>query len=29
MYIKEQIEAAVKAKGYAWFENGDFDIRIR
>jgi len=29
MYTKEQIEAAVKTKKYAWFENGDFDIRIR
>ena len=28
MYTKEQIEAAVKAKGYAWFENGDFDVNI-
>lgn len=25
---KEQIEAAVKAKGYVWFENGDFDVNI-
>ena len=28
MYTKEQIEAAVKTKGYAWFENGDFDVNI-
>ena len=28
MYTKEQIETAVKAKGYAWFENGDFDVNI-
>lgn len=28
MYTKEQIESAVKAKGYAWFENGDYDVNI-
>lgn len=28
MYTKEQIEKAVKAKGYAWFENGDYDVNI-
>ena len=28
MYTKEQIEGAVKAKGYAWFENGDYDVNI-
>lgn len=31
MYTKEQIEAAVKAKGYAWFEdasNKGFDVNI-
>ena len=28
MYTKEQIETAVKAKGYAWFENGDYDVNI-
>ncbi len=27
-YTKEQIEKAVKAKGYAWFENGDYDVNI-
>jgi hypothetical protein len=29
MYTKEQIEAAVKAKGYAWFEGAkDYDVNI-
>ena len=28
MYKKEQIENAVKTKGYAWFENGDYDVNI-
>lgn len=28
MYTKEQIESAVKAKGYTWFENGDYDVNI-
>ena len=28
MYTREQIEAAVKAKGYKYFENGDFNINI-
>jgi hypothetical protein len=29
MYTKEQIEKAVKAKGYAWFEGAkDFDVNI-
>ena len=28
MYTKEQIETAVKAKGYAWFENGDYNVNI-
>ena len=28
-YTREQIEAAVKAKGYAWFEGAkDFDVNI-
>lgn len=27
-YTKEQIEKAVKAKGYAWFENGDYDVNV-
>lgn len=27
-YSQEQIEAAVKAKGYDWFENGDYDVNI-
>ena len=25
---REQIEAAVKAKGYKWFENGDYNLNI-
>ena len=28
MYKKEQIENALKTKGYAWFENGDYDVNI-
>ena len=28
MYIREQIETAVKAKGYKWFENGDLNVNI-
>ena len=28
MYTKEQIEKAVKVKGYTWFENGDYDVNI-
>lgn len=28
MYKKEQIENAVKSKGYVWFENGDYDVNI-
>jgi hypothetical protein len=28
MYKKEQIENVVKTKGYAWFENGDYDVNI-
>ena len=31
MYTKEQIEAAVKAKGYVWFEdtnNKGYDVNI-
>jgi hypothetical protein len=27
-YTREQIEAAVKAKGYKYFENGDFNVNI-
>jgi len=27
-YTREQIETAVKAKGYKWFEGGDYDINI-
>lgn len=27
-YTREQIEAAVKAKGYAWFENDNYDVNI-
>ena len=25
---REQIETAVKAKGYKWFENGDYNLNI-
>lgn len=28
MYTKEQIEKAVKGKGYTWFENGDYNLNI-
>jgi len=28
MYTREQVETAVKAKGYKWFENGDYNINI-
>jgi hypothetical protein len=29
MFTKEQVEAAVKGKGYAWFDSGkDFDLNI-
>ena len=28
MYTREQIETAVKAKGYKWFENGDLNVNI-
>jgi len=27
-YTREQIEQAVKAKGYKWFENGDYNVNI-
>lgn len=27
-YTREQIEAAVKAKGYKWFENDNYDVNI-
>jgi hypothetical protein len=27
-YTREQIAAAVKAKEYAWFENGDLNLNI-
>ena len=27
-YTREQIEQAVKAKGYRWFENGDYNVNI-
>jgi len=27
-YTKEQIEAAIKSKGYSWFEGSDFDVNI-
>ena len=27
-YTREQIEAAMKAKGYKYFENGDFNVNI-
>lgn len=27
-YTREQIEQAVKAKGYAWFENGTYNLNI-
>ena len=28
MYTREQVEAAVKAKGYRWFESGDYNVNI-
>ena len=28
MYTKEQVEAAVKAKDYKWFETGDYNVNI-
>ncbi len=28
MYTREQVEAAVKAKGYKWFESGDYNVNI-
>ncbi len=28
MFTRQQIEAAVKAKGYKYFENGDFNVNI-
>ena len=28
MYTREQIEKAVKDKGYAWFETGDLNVNI-
>lgn len=28
MYTREQIEKAVKTKGYAWFESGDYNVNI-
>ena len=27
-YTREQIETAVKSKGYKWFENGDYNVNI-
>lgn len=27
-YTRKQIEQAVKAKGYKWFENGDYNVNI-
>jgi hypothetical protein len=27
-YTRKQIEAAIKAKGYKWFENGDYNLNI-
>ena len=27
-YTREQIEQALKAKGYKWFENGDYNLNI-
>ena len=27
-YTREQIETAVKSKGYAWFEKGDYNLNI-
>ena len=28
MYTREQVEATVKAKGYKWFESGDYNVNI-
>lgn len=28
MFTREQVEAAVKAKGYKYFENGDYNVNI-
>ena len=28
MYTREQVEAAVKAKDYKWFEDGDYNVNI-
>jgi hypothetical protein len=28
MFTREQIEAAVKAKGYKYFENGDYNVNV-
>ena len=28
MYTREQIEKAVKSKGYRWFETGDYNVNI-
>ena len=28
MYTREQVEAAVKAKDYKWFETGDYNVNI-
>ena len=28
MYTREQIEKAVKAKGYRWFDTGDYNVNI-
>lgn len=28
MYTREQIENAIKSKGYAWFENGDYNVNV-
>jgi hypothetical protein len=27
-YTREQIETAIKSKGYKWFENGDYNVNI-
>ncbi len=28
MFTREQIEKAVKAKGYKYFENGDYNMNV-
>tara|TARA_B100001094_G_scaffold148959_1_gene144234 strand:+ start:3764 stop:4387 length:624 start_codon:yes stop_codon:yes gene_type:complete len=28
MYTRDEIERSVKAKGYKWFENGDYNVNI-